>query len=575
MRSQPVVFCRTVTIESRVSMQCVLIWLVLGAAGFVQEPIELEHAWEADPRLVVRWVTETPLRKPVLKLEDFDSTVVAKRFEAARTALELSSQQMDRASDVLDKILSALERGEGNLRTRQVLVSAAAAMIDAENAHRLWPLAKKDAESRASIEDALIRIKSPQGLEHWRSVIESRDANPSEVARAIDGLAVCGQATDSELLRAYVKKQRGSPALMVHAAKAIGRLSKGGQLDLAKMLIESKYEQRFYLAALVLVQHQGDDVASVLRTIVKEGNGAAKQVAFESLTKIDRTAARELASQLVSDVDSPVRQTVVTFLASFEDRASFLLMAGRFADEIPFIRRQVRKELFRRSQEPPMRKLVDKIISQAIAAPQYEATEQAVILIVELSDMSREGDLLSLLEHSKPEVNIRAAWALSILAREEKTLQAMMLHAQSWTDKVTSPTSPIQRLEVDEQRIAFLLEAFGDRQFQDAESLLRLYIPKADGVKRLPSRTRLSGIWAIGKLYANRPDVELRKQFEDRVNDMARIDGELLEVRFVSAIALGRMGDKAAAETLSKYLGESGNTLHEASSWALKQFTAL
>jgi exonuclease VII small subunit len=562
---------RTASMNVHRLLQGLLVWVIVGVTGFPQEPIELEHAWETDPPLNVQWASETPVRMPALHLEDFDSAVLAKRFEAARTALELSSKRMDNSAVVLEKILSALERGESNLRTRQMLVSAAAAMLDDRNASRLWPFAEKDTESRACIEQALIRVKSPIGLTHWRSVIESNLASPSDLARAFDGLAVCGQQTDLKLLRAYLRKQRGVGPLMVRAANALGKLSTDGQQDLAKELIESKYEQRFYLAALVLAQHQGDAAAEVLQSIVKEGNGVAKQSAFETLCKIDREKARELATDLVSDTESGVRQTIVAFLESFEDRPSFLLLARRLADEIPSIRRQVRKELLRRSQEPEFRKLVDKIISQAIAAPQFEAAEQAVILIVELKDMSRENDLLKLLEHPKPEVSIRASWALSILARDKGTLEAMRVHVQSWTDQVMSPTSPIQRLETDEQRISFLLEAFGSRQFQDAESLLRLYIPKADGVKRLPSRTRLSAIWAIGKLYANRQDADLRKQLEDRVNDMAPVIPELLEIRFVSAIALGRMRDKEATATLTKYIGQPGSTLHEACNWALQE----
>jgi len=571
MQIETAAYFRTVAMHARLSLKGLLLWFVAGVTGFSQEPIELEHAWETDPPLKVQWVAETPVRVPVLHPEDFASPVLTKRFEAARTALDLSSQRMENASDVLENILSALERGESNLRTRQMLVSAAAAILDDRNAQRLWPFAEKDAESRACIEEALIRVKSSVGLTHWRSVIESNLASPSDLARALDGLAVCGQETDLELLRSYLRKQRGSGPVMVRAARALGKLSTSGQLDLAKELLASKYEQRFYLAALVLAQHQGVAVVEALRTIVQNGNGVAKQVAFESLCKTDRSEARELAKELVSDTESGVRQSAVSFLESFEDRPSFLLLARRLADEIPSIRRQVRKELLRRSREPEFRKLVDKIISQAISAPQFEAAEQAVILIVELKDMSREKDLLELLDHPKPEVTIRAAWALSILARDKGTLEAMRVHSQSWTDKVMSTTSPMQRLETDEQRISFLLEAFGSCQFQDTDALLRLYIPKADGVKRLPSRTRLSAIWAIGKLYANQANADLRKQLEDRVNDMAPVVPELLEIRFVSAIALGRMGDKEATDTLTKYIGQSGDTLHEACNWALRE----
>lgn len=573
MQIETAAYFRTVAMHARLSLKGLLLWFVAGVTGFSQEPIELEHAWETDPPIKVQWVAQTPVRVPVLHPEDFDSPVLTKRFEAARTALDLSSQRMENASEVSEKILSTLERGESNLRTRQMLVSAAAAILDDRNAQRLWPFAEKDAESRACIEEALIRVKSSVGLTHWRSVIESNLAIPSDLARAFDGLAVCGQETDLELLRSYLRKQSGSGPVMVRAARALGKLSTSGQLDLAKELLASKYEQRFYLAALVLAQHQGVAAVEALRAIVQNGNGVAKQAALESLCKTDRAEARELAKELVSDTESGVRQSAVTFLESFEDRPSFLLLARRLADEIPSIRRQVRKELLRRSREPEFRKLVDKIISQAISAPQFEAAEQAVILIVELKDMSREKDLLELLDHPKPEVSIRAAWALSILARDKGTLEAMRVHAQSWTDKVMSTTSPMQRLETDEQRISFLLEAFGSQKFQDSDALLRLYIPKADGVKRLPSRTRLSAIWAIGKLYANQVNADLRIQLEDRVNDMAPVVPELLEIRFVSAIALGRMGDKEATGTLTKYIGQSGDTLHEACNWALRELS--
>ena len=210
MPTETVAYCRSAAMHACHSLLGLLVWVVAAVTGFAQEPIELEHAWETDPRLKVQWVAETPARVPVLHLEDFDSPVLAKRFEAARTALDLSSQRMENASNVLEKILPALERGESNLRTRQMLVSAAAAMVDDRNAQRLWPFAEKDAESRACIEEALIRVKSSVGLTHWRSVIESNLAGPSDLARAFDGLAVCGQETDLELLRSFLRKQRGS-----------------------------------------------------------------------------------------------------------------------------------------------------------------------------------------------------------------------------------------------------------------------------------------------------------------------------------------------------------------------------
>lgn len=552
--------------------QALAVSLCFGPMAWTQSPTELEHVWERDPKLNVRWVVNVPRRTPKLNLDHFDSASVLTRFEAARAALELSSLDVAPSSQVLERILIALELGESHLRTRQMLISAAAALLDPKNAQRLWAFAEKDAESRVIIEDSLIRIQSPVALEYWRSVLQSNSSPPNKVALALDGIAACGQASDSDLLRSYIKKSKGSSPLLMRAAKALGQVSTSGQLDLAQQLIESQYEQRFYLAALVLTRHQGEETASTLRSILKQGSSIAKHHAFKTLIKIDQISARQFADSLAADNDQEIRQTVVSFLQTFKDRSSFLLLSKRLADEIPTIRRQVRKELLLRSEAPEFRSLVDKIISQAIAAPQFEAAEQAVILIVELSDKTRENDLLKLLEHPKPEVNIRAAWALSLLVNDPKILEAMLKHAQGWTDQVMSPSAPIPRLETDEQRIAFLLEAFGSQQFQEADALLRLYIPKADGLKRLPSRTRLSGIWAIGKLYTNRPDESIRMQLEERVNDMAPVIPELLEIRFVSAIALGRMRDKAASETLSKYLVEPGDTLHEACSWSLSQF---
>jgi len=535
--------------------------------GQGRDRIELEHAWEVDPALTVDWLSPIYSRRLELDLQHLDSPVNSIRFAAARTAWELATNHQSGPPNLLEKLLSSLERGEGNLRTRQMLVAAAAALLDSENVPRILRFADHDLESGQCIEDALIRLGSTLWLEKWRTVVSSKEFHPSDVARALNGIGACEQGQDAELLRVFLRSGEVDPPLRVNAARALGKVANSGQLDLAREILLSNNDNRHFLAALMLIKHEEPGAIPLLSTILSDGAGPARQLAFDRLTVLDRAAMLETSKSLIADADSGLRQKVVTFLQSMEDRASFLLFARRLADPIVSIRRQVRKELLRRSGEPEYRALVDKIISQAITAPQFEAMEQAIVLIVELSDSTRDADLLKLLEHPVPDLNIRAAWALSVLATEPATLRAMLQHVKNWADNVTSARLVSQRN--DEHRMSYLLEAFGTRRFQEADALLRIFIPKAQGVKRLPMRTRLPGIWAIGKLHEDRPDDGLRKELEARVNDMAPIDGELQEVRYVSALALGFLGDTQAIETLSKYPGSPKNSLHEACAWSI------
>jgi hypothetical protein len=122
--------------------------------------------------------------------------------------------------------------------------------------------------------------------------------------------------------------------------------------------------------------------------------------------------------------------------------------------------------------------------------------------------------------------------------------------------------------------VSQLNQFLGQQKYLPAEPLLRKFIPRRAG--RLVDEARASAIWALGLIHEGKPDADLAKALEGRLNAPPLPPSEDFRVRLMSGIALGRIGAKESVPGLRQHYSDeraSGDALHDGCGWALEQIT--
>jgi len=181
--------------------------------------------------------------------------------------------------------------------------------------------------------------------------------------------------------------------------------------------------------------------------------------------------------------------------------------------------------------------------------------------------------LLQLLDHSRPEVCVSAAWGLKELAKPE-LIEPMFEAAKRFSGEAAQVSAEAARVKTAAAISSHLLEALGLMDHQPAEEYLRIFIPKS---APYPEEARTAAIWALGYLWADSAslDPKLVRQLEERLADWISPSPELYMVSAMSAVSLGRMKSEASLPELRRWCsGEGRNTyLGGCCGWAIQQIT--
>ena len=73
---------------------------------------------------------------------------------------------------------------------------------------------------------------------------------------------------------------------------------------------------------------------------------------------------------------------------------------------------------------------------------------------------------------------------------------------------------------------------------------------------------RRNAVWALGKLYEDKPDAALSKSFVSRLSDLDPNNPELIHVRRMAAISLGRMKATDSIKALEVFYDMERTSLH-------------
>lgn len=532
---------------------------------------DLQNRWEYDPDVGTIWsVSQEPVASS-LDLESLSSSDLQRRLEAMQMAIRaVAAEGVVNRREAYDTVMQQLQQdlsadaGRYSLLTE---VSAAAELAaDREQIEQLWQAVAERPELRHVVEPKMVEWESPLALPVWRSRLSEGQADFALQMLAFDGISQLGDASDNEVLRQLVERGDTPQPIRLLASEALGGLSDAGLEELAQQSIDSGQPQGFQRAANLLRNHTSSEANQILERILKDGDSYAQAVAFQGLAKTNPSRARALAQSLVEHPDDNIRLAAIEVLSLVDDAASLNLQASALDDANLQIRQEVRRNLKRRATQAEFSAIVNDVLSHFLAADVWQGNEQAILLAAELKKSDRADAIIALLGHPKPEVSIRAAWALQHLELTTEQLESVFQICQTVTQRLTE-----QKFVSFEEEIqtAFLFEALGVHAYRPASEMLELYIPKNQQIMKPVTRT--SAIYALGHIWADSENPSLVESLVQRVNDGNPLDPEQVTVKYAAAIALGRMGAKSKLRDVETMPERPPNALGFARQWAVEQ----
>jgi len=544
------------------------LWVANASDVIGQQTKVLQHRWEVDPPLGAIW--EQKQSRPSIRfdVEKLKSRFAADRLETAQSIYrEHSNPNFIQKARAIELLLDTLQSGEENVQVSRAMVSALLSVSDPSNAKSIWSLAKSDAALLPMVERKLVEWKSPVAIEDWRKRIVDPNASPTELATALEGLAVVGNGEDRKALQNVIRASQTSDANKYLAASALGAQATDGLNVFAQTVMESNLVQRHLIAAHLLKRHSGTTTAIQFERIIAGGDGTAQFVVYESMIQNMPDICLGYAPQMVSHPDSAIRKIAVQFLQTRPDVESIQLQATLLNDRNPDVRSTVAKNLLEKAMQG-QRELINGIATTRLSLDSWEGVEKSILIAVGLEERAHCEKFIELLFHPRPEVKMTAGWALMELGDEPEVLSSMLKAAEQIAAELKAIPTVVVPFE-DQVKLSYLLEAFGKNDFQPASQLLEKFIPKAEANYGVVSRA--SAIWALGKLNRRKDNKNLRSKLYERMSDFAPINPEQLLVRFMSHLALGEMAHPESREMLEKYREGMPSPVGFAGNWAILQ----
>jgi len=536
---------------------------------FGQQTLVLQHQWEVDPPFGNIWDPTRSARSILFDIELLKSRFTKDRLQVAQSiSLEHNNPKFQRRERALELLIAGLNSGEENLLVKRAMVAATLSLGDGSQADMLWSLAKSDAALRPAVERKLVEWKSPIALTEWRQRLGDSKAKPTELATALEGLAVVGNADDRMALQAVILASHTSVANKHLAACALGGLVTNGLNEFAQQVMESDLEQRFLIASELIKLHSGEQTATQMRQLLTEGPASAQRVAYRSVSQGFPEVAREFAKQMTSHSDPGLRTLALQFLQQYSDDECLEIQGALLKDRNAGVRSLVAKHLLEKAHQG-QRARVDECVVSHLNAAEWTGIEKAIVVAVGLEDRSHCKAFLRLLEHPRPEVHLIAGWALKEIGDEPEILAGMLGRAERMTAELNSTTNVSSISLTDRISLSYLHEAFGKNQYEPASQMLMKYIPKLG--HQFGNLSRASAIWSLGKLNKGKDNKVLRDKLHERIGDLPPINPEDYLVRFACNLALGEMASPESREVIVRYREPLPSPLAHAAKWALSQ----
>lgn len=483
------------------------------------------------------------LTQPYLTLwiEALGNSQVDLQREAAIAIASAHRQRFLDCTAAVDALLRLLEREE----THPVVkanVARALVTIDARQSSSALMRALGTSRQLASIaEPALARWDHKPMRDVWLERIQSgKPFTRLEMQLAVECLGVVREARAASKLEQFVRDRRQSPNLRIAAAKAMGSVHRDGLEALADELFKSPGPTGRVdrLAAVNLLwHHESETSANVLVAIGQHSDAVAAGFAWTKVLQREPAQLLELVPNTLKRRDAKLRGLAVQTLANAPSASAVGMLGPALNDAHPDVRTSARRLLHDFAENHQLEVEVLAAIDDQLKNAKWMGLEQAARLAGELDHEPASDRLLQLVKHKRPEVATVAAWALRKLDKAENLPRILTLLTQLDRNMESGKEFEL----ADQTAMAHLFEALGQANYQPALELALKWVPKS--ASRYPMYdVRPSAVWVAGKLKTGSKDAGLANQLYARMIDQALVDPELVNVKYASAIAMGRIG---------------------------------
>jgi HEAT repeat protein len=494
------------------------------------------------------------------------------RYKAADAIAQAHKSGMKGLDTTKAPLLALLDRPDQQPGDRLAIARTLIVLDARESAPRLFRLAQEgNSDLREVIEPALARWDYQPARDVWLQRLGETVTPRRDLILAIRGLAAVREERAVDRLREMVLAEQAPGPIRLESARALASLrSEGLQKDAERLAADASRGLVSRLAAASLLRrHSSREAVPPLQRLTRDSEPAVAAIAVARLLEIDPQLLEPDAEHLLASPDAQLRAFAVDALGRRPCVKHIHLLGGRLDDEHIDVRAKARQYLQKLAGQKQWRDAVLAEATRMLQTQQWRGLEQATILLTQLDHKPAVERFLELLPFDRLEVSITAAWGLRKLDVPEtlpRVLSFVDAQVRSLLDKKGA-----QVKELNDHALSQLNQFLGQRKYRPADAVLRGFIPRG----RSGPEMRASAIWALGLIHEGKTVDDLATALEARLNDTGSIPPEWRQVRWASAITLGRMKATKTMPSLRNYFaGEwTREPVENACGWAIAQIT--
>ncbi|MCI0681443.1 MAG: hypothetical protein L0Y71_05000 [Gemmataceae bacterium] len=472
-------------------------------------------------------------------------------------------------------LMTAFDKADVKAAARLAMARTLVALDARASAAKLLEHAQSgDSDLRNIVEPALVSWNHGPARTMWLQRLADSAASPRSLVLAIHALGALREEKAVERLRELALSAHILPPIRLEAAKALGNIRRDGlEKDAASLAEDQSADNRASrLIAMALVrQHRSRDAIEFMQRLTRDPEPAVAAEAAASLLQIDPDLVVASLGHLLAHADANLRSLAVDVLARRPSEPHIRLLADRLDDLDVETRLKARQALLRLAEMQALRGQVVAETARMLAKGQWRALEQAAIVLARLDHKPAAKRFVELQTHQRLEVRVATAWGLRNVAVPATLPEVTQLVDREWK-RLSNPPASSRELEMVDHQLSQLIQFLGRQKHQPADPLLRRFIPKRGDL----AEARSAAVWALGMIHEGKPAADLTKRLEGRLMDTTGIPPEDSRVRWMAAVALGRMNAKTALPSLRQQYtdGEpSLNMVNNACGWAIARIT--
>lgn len=465
---------------------------------------------------------------------------------AALSLARIAHEKLQDISGSYDILLQHLE-SHSNLRVR---FACARALVNADASQSAAAVLKLNEQSfeaqRLWIEPALARWKSAAAADMWKQRLAAESETTVAVLLACDGLAALGDTQAVDLMLSVLHGELLSYEKRRAAAKAICVLAPDVALAEAESFVDGGVLEQL-LGVELLSSGKPEAHAELLR-MCGDTSDAVASSAWTALFRLNPDALIPVVPAGRNHRDAFIRMTAARIMRLSPDPERAGWLHEQLSDKHLEVRNVAREMLFLVSEEQaPLRDQIIAMAGDTLTAnsENWQGIEQSLVLLGQLRASQFADRCVPLLEHPRNEVLVTSAWLLHLFP-DAAVEVAVRKHLMRNEDMLRNfDTAPVGA-EIGEQS-SYLIQYAGLMRWKDMRAIMEPHFGKM-----VPGGTlkRVAALWTLGLFHENDPAPDLEKSFLGRLGARGESPGEMVEVRRMSAVALGLMRAKSAAPGL-------------------------